>query len=355
MIVAAVLSPPAQRDVRADGFDQQISALQGQADGLTQQISTAQQESSAASTQAATVAQELAQTQAQTVAAQNVLDAANLRLAATTASLVATEAQLVNDRKQLGQLVVMMYQIRSNGTVTRALVDSQSFAQTMSTIESVAQVSDHMKSLVQDVQSREQRLTVLRQQQQTEQQQAAQAVASLQSLAAQQSAEQQEFQAEAGSLSGQAASLAAQLQGVVSHIGQVRAAQAAARAASIGAARILSGAIPPFANGARADYFPWGQCTWYVASLRDVTWNGDAWQWAGTAADQGMPEGMQPRVGAIVVFARGGAYSQLGHVAYVDAVNSATSFTVDEANFVGLGVVDRRYVPSLAGIEAFIY
>lgn len=355
MVLTAVLSPLAQRDARADIFDQQIGALQGQASSLTQQITSAQQQSSAASTQAAAVAQELAQTQAQTAAAQNVLEAANARLAATTALLVATEAQLVNDRKQLGQLVVMMYQIRANGTVTRALVDSQSFAQTMSTIESVAQVSDHMKSLVQDVQAREQKLTLLRAQQQTEQQLAAQAVASLQALAAQQSAEQQELQAEAGALGGQAAALTAQLQGVVSHIDQVRAAQAAARAAAIGAARILGGALPPFAFGARADYFPWGQCTWYVASLRTVSWNGDAWQWAGTAADQGMPEGMQPREGAIVVFARGGAYSQLGHVAYVDTVNSATSFTVDEGNYIGLGVVDRRFVPSLAGVEAFIY
>ena len=336
-------------------FDQQISALQGQANGITQQIASAQQQSSAASSQAAAVAQELAQTQAQASAAQAALDAANLRLAATTDALIATQAQLANDRQQLSQLVVTMYQIRADGTVTRALVDSQSFAQTMSTITSVGQVSDHMKSLVQDVQSREQQLTALRSQQQAEQRQAAAAVASLQALAAQQNVQQQELQQEAGSLSGQAAALTSQLQGVVAKISQVRAAQAAARAAAIGAARILGGALPPFAFGARADYFPWGQCTWYVASLRDVTWNGDAWQWASTAAAQGMPEGMRPRAGALVVFARGGLYSQFGHVAYVDTVNSPTSFTVDEGNYISLGVVDRRFIPSLAGVEAFIY
>lgn len=356
MTITAVLSPLAQQSSRADVFDDQISALQGTAGSLTQQIGAAQQGSSAATQQAAAVAQQLTQTQAQAAVAQHQLDDANARLAATTASLVATQAQLASDKQQLADIVVTLYRIRADGSVTRAIVDSKSFADTMATITSVSQVSDRMKTLVGDVQSREQQLVALQAQQHVEYQQAAQAVASLQALAAQQAVLEQELQAEAAAFSGQAATLAGQLQGVEGKITQVRAAQAAARAAAAaGSAHILNGAIPPFANGARDDYFPWGQCTWYVASLRDVTWNGDAWQWAGTAAAQGMSEGMQPAVGAIVVFARGGAYSQLGHVAYVEAVNGPYSFTVDEANMFGLGVVDRRYIPSLAGVSAFIY
>lgn len=351
----AALSPLAQHDAHADTFDDQIAALQSQANGITQQIGDAQQQSAAVTNQAATVAQALQLTQTQTAVAQQRLDEANARLAATTASLLATQAQLADDRKQLSQLVVTMYQIRNNGTVTRALVDSQSFAQTLSTITSVGQVSDHMKYLVQDVQTREDQLTALRKQQADEQAQATQAVASLQSLAAQQAAEQQQLQQEAAGLTGQAAVLTSQLQGVVTKIGQVRAAQAAAQAASIGAARILDGAIPPFGFGARGDSFPWGQCTWYAASLRDVSWSGDAWQWASTAANAGMAEGMQPRAGALVVFARGGAYSQFGHVAYVDSVSGPGSFIVDEGNYLGLGIVDRRLIPSLAGVETFIY
>jgi surface antigen len=355
VVAAAALSPLTERDARADSFDDQISALQSQANGITQQITNAQQQSAAATNEATLVAQALAQTQAQITVAQQRLDAANARLAATTASLVATQAQLADDRQQLSQLIVTMYQIRNNGTVTRALVDSQSFAQTLSTITSVGQVSDRMKSLVQDVQSREEQLVALRKQQADEQAQAAQAVASLQSLAAQQAAEQSQLQQEAANLSGQAASLASQLQGVVTKISQVQAAQAAARAASIGAAQVWDGAIPPFAFGARDDSFPWGQCTWYVASLRDVGWSGDAWQWAFTAASAGMPEGMQPRTGALVVFGRGGAYSQFGHVAYVESVSGPNSFTIDEGNFYGLGIVDKRFISSLAGVETFIY
>lgn len=353
--MAVIASPLSQRQARADSFDDQIAALQQQAQGITGQIGTLQQRSSSDTAQAAVVAQQLQQTQQQTAAAQAQLDAINAKLAATTASLIATQAQLAADKTQLSQLVVAMYNMRSDGTVTRAIVDSHSFAETMSAITSVIQVSDKVKSLVKDVQTREQQLSALRDEQQQEYNQAAQVVANLQVLAAQQAAQRQQLQEEASALSGQAGSLAAQLQAIEGRIGQVRAQQAAARAAAIGAVRILGGALPPFANGPKDDWFPWGQCTWYVASLRDVSWNGDAWQWAYTAASAGMPEGMQPRTGAIVVFARGGAYSGFGHVAYVVGVNGPTSFTVDEGNYYSLGVVDRRYIGSLAGVEAFIY
>ena len=353
--MALVASPLSQRAAHADSFDDQIAALQAQANGIALQIGSLRQLSASASAQASAVAHALAQTQQQTAAAQAQLDAINAKLAATTASLQATQAQLATDKAQLSQLVVAMYNMRSDGTVTRAIVDSHSFAETMSTITSVMQVSDHMKSLVGDVQTKEQHLSALHDEQQQEYNQASQVVASLQALASQQASQQQQLEAYASNLSGMAGGLGGQLQSIEGKISQVRAEQAAARSAAIGAVRILGGALPPFAYGPRADYFPWGQCTWYVASLRDVFWNGDAWQWAATAAAAGMPEGMQPRTGSLVVFARGGAYSEFGHVAYVVAVNGPTSFTVDEGNFYSLGVVDQRYIPSLAGVEAFIY
>lgn len=353
--MAVIASPLSQHQARADSFDDQIAALQQQAQSITGQIDTLQQLSSGATAQAAAVAQQLQQTQQQTAAAQAQLDAINVKLAATTASLVATQAELAADKQQLSQLVVAMYNMRSDGTVTRAIVDSHSFAETMSAITSMIQVSDKVKSLVKDVQTREQQLSALRDQQQQEYNQAAQVVANLQSLAAQQAAQQQQLQAYAGTLSGMAGDLGVQLQSIEGKIEQVRAEQAAARAAAIGAVRILGGALPPFAFGPKDDWFPWGQCTWYVASLRDVYWNGDAWQWGATAAAAGMSEGMQPRAGAIVVFNRGGLYSQFGHVAYVVSVNGPGSFTVNEGNYYSLGVVDQRFIPSLAGVETFIY
>lgn len=356
MTAASLLAPYAQQHAAADQFDDQIAALQAQAGALQQQARSLQQQSSAATAQALATQQALVATQTQLAGAQLQLDAANQRLAETTAALRATEAQLAADRQQLSQLTVAMYQLRSGGTVTAALVDSTSFVDAMQTLSSVNQVSSHMQTLVGEVRAKDDQLTALRAQQQAEQQQATQLVNTLNSLAAQQQAEEQQFQAEAGALSGQAASVVQQISGIQGQIGSVRAEQAAARAAaSAGDVRILGGALPPFAFGPKYDPFPWGQCTWYVASLRDVSWNGDAWVWASSAADAGAAEGMQPRTGAIVVFAAGGAYSSYGHVAYVVGVDGPRSFTVDEGNYLGLGIIDQRHIGSLAGVEAFIY
>ena len=356
VLLTSLMAPYAQHHAAADQFDEQIAALQQQAGALQQQAGALQQQSSAAAAQALATQQALAATQAQLATAQIQLDAANQRLAATTASLHDTETQLAADRQELSQLTVAMYQLRSNGTVTTALVDSKSFVDAMQTITSVSQVSSRTQTLVDEVRTKDEQLTALRATQQVEQQQATQLVNRLQRLAAQQHIEEQRFQEQAAALTGQAGSAIQQLHAVEGQIAGVRAEQAAARAAaSAGSVRILGGGLPPFAFGARDDPFPWGQCTWYVASLRDVSWNGDAWVWAWSAADAGAPEGMQPRTGAIAVFGPGGAYSGFGHVAYVVAVDSPTSFTVDEGNFLGLGVIDRRHIGSLSGVETFIY
>jgi LysM repeat protein len=104
-----------------------------------------------------------------------------------------------------------------------------------------------------------------------------------------------------------------------------------------------------------ADTFPYGQCTWYVAAHRDVSWGGDAVDWF-HAASRARPEGHVAVQGAIVVFDIGWA----GHVALVDHVNVDGSFVVSEMNYWadggGWGRVDHRIIsardPSIIG---FIY
>jgi surface antigen len=88
--------------------------------------------------------------------------------------------------------------------------------------------------------------------------------------------------------------------------------------------------------------------------LRDVPWSGDAWAWAGNAAGMGYTVSSTPRVGSIVVWGAGGGYSGFGHVAYVVSVTGPGSFVVDEANYIGLGVVDQRPVFGLGDVEGFI-
>ena len=96
--------------------------------------------------------------------------------------------------------------------------------------------------------------------------------------------------------------------------------------------------------GGYVDDFPFGQCTWWAAYNRPVTWNGNARDWLVNAAAQGVPTSNAPTVGAVAVFRPGGEYSVYGHVAVVVAVDS-TSYTVSEMNaYAGWGRVDTRTI-----------
>jgi hypothetical protein len=84
--------------------------------------------------------------------------------------------------------------------------------------------------------------------------------------------------------------------------------------------------------------FEWGNCTWWVAQRRAVTWLGNGGEWYANARAQGYEVGKKPLAGAILVRGGGGGY---GHVAYVESVDG-TSFTVSEMNVSGLGVLSTR-------------
>ena len=100
--------------------------------------------------------------------------------------------------------------------------------------------------------------------------------------------------------------------------------------------------------------FPVGWCTYYVATWRNVTWRGDAGWWYENAKAQGYAVGPTPKVGSIMVTWE----SYLGHVAYVEAVNSDGSWTVSEMNYVAFDVIDWRTIhPGQLGsrLVGFIY
>jgi surface antigen len=106
-------------------------------------------------------------------------------------------------------------------------------------------------------------------------------------------------------------------------------------------------AAPLFASvpaGGYPDRFPYGQCTWWAAYTRHVTWSGNAGDWLANAQAQGGTTNSTPSVGAIAVYRPGGGYSDLyGHVAVVIAVGPGT-YTVSEMNFIGWGQVSTRTV-----------
>jgi len=97
--------------------------------------------------------------------------------------------------------------------------------------------------------------------------------------------------------------------------------------------------------------FPWGYCTWWVASRRSVPWSGNAWQWYYNAQGMGYSTGKVPAPGSIMVSWE----SPIGHVAYVESVNG-DSFTISEMNYQGYGIVNRRTVsPGGVPLIGFIY
>lgn len=104
--------------------------------------------------------------------------------------------------------------------------------------------------------------------------------------------------------------------------------------------------------GSKANGYPYGYCTYYVATRRSVpaSW-GNAGLWLGSAQRAGYATGKAPVVGAIMVTRE----SWWGHVAFVESV-SGNSFTVAEMNYAGWGVVSRRSVSvGDSVIKGFVY
>jgi hypothetical protein len=103
--------------------------------------------------------------------------------------------------------------------------------------------------------------------------------------------------------------------------------------------------------------FDWGNCTWWVAQRRAVTWLGNGGEWYANARAQGYAVGEQPLPGAILVrqSASAGGY---GHVAYVESVDG-NSFTVSEMNVNGIGELTTRTYNTVSdpppGLIGYVY
>lgn len=113
---------------------------------------------------------------------------------------------------------------------------------------------------------------------------------------------------------------------------------------------VLNCCLGPYVN----NKFPAGWCTYFVATKRNVTWNGDAGYWYSNASAMGYPVGPTPKAGSIMVTWE----SWAGHVAYVESVNPDGSWVVTEMNWVAFGVIDQRTIkPGQLGAKlvGFIY
>jgi surface antigen len=88
----------------------------------------------------------------------------------------------------------------------------------------------------------------------------------------------------------------------------------------------------------------WGNCTWYVASYKNVNWRGNANRWMANAKAAGNAIGYNPSIGAIVQFEGRGYNPYYGHVGIVIDMTS-THIIVSDMNYRALGEVTTRKVP----------
>ncbi|MDD3794248.1 MAG: LysM peptidoglycan-binding domain-containing protein [Candidatus Gracilibacteria bacterium] len=101
--------------------------------------------------------------------------------------------------------------------------------------------------------------------------------------------------------------------------------------------------------------FYWGNCTWYVAQYKNVTWGGNANQWLSNARANGVSTGSTPKLGAIVQFTGTGYNPRYGHVGIVMEVKS-DHIIVSDMNYRKLNEITYRKVPlNDRSIDGYIY
>jgi surface antigen len=104
------------------------------------------------------------------------------------------------------------------------------------------------------------------------------------------------------------------------------------------------------------DTYDWGNCTYWAALLRQQaknpipnTW-GNAATWALNARLGGYLVDQTPSPGAIMQISN--VDKGLGHVAYVESVDTATgAWTISEMNVKGLDIVDTKTLPASAALD----
>lgn len=109
---------------------------------------------------------------------------------------------------------------------------------------------------------------------------------------------------------------------------------------------------PKIVNNGTGHLFPWGYCTWYVATKLHIPWGGNAKNWLANAEAYGAVISQTPAVGAIVVTTDNKRY---GHVAYIESIDE-NGFTVSEMNYQKFGKINTRWINKNSRIiRGFIY
>ncbi len=101
--------------------------------------------------------------------------------------------------------------------------------------------------------------------------------------------------------------------------------------------------------------FAWGNCTWYVAQHKSVSWRGNANQWMRNAKSAGVKTGQTPIPGAIIQFSGRGYNRSYGHVGIVADVTD-DEIIVKDMNYRSINEVTiRKISKNDSSIDGYIY
>lgn len=337
LAAVAVSLVPFGSQVQASTPDQ----LRAQRAQLVAQLQQLTGPRAGASSQLLAAEQALSAVQSQLAAVRGRLDGADARLLKLSQQIQDDQHTVSTAKVDLAQLVRATYVTSSADGFVTAILSADDFSQAMDRMKGAAHVTDEVRQLEVQLQSR-------------------------QTALAQERAQLQKDFADARTLESQLSDQDGRLMALVAQRDAAfRTLDGPARAIAQQIANIddqLAGTNQPkvSSSGSCGNHFAYGYCTYYVATRRCIPWFGDAWQWWGNAAAYGYPEGHTPAVGAVAVWGRYGS-SPDGHVAYVEAVGPndgvpAGSFLISEMNYSGWNRVDRRVVAdNAAGLIGFIY
>lgn len=105
----------------------------------------------------------------------------------------------------------------------------------------------------------------------------------------------------------------------------------------------------------KGNRFAWGNCTYFVANHKNVTWRGNANAWLRNAAAAGVPTGKNPTPGAIITFQGSGYNPYYGHVGLVVDVDG-NDVVIKDMNYRRLNEITiRRVAKSDPSIRGYIY
>lgn len=355
MAITGALQFGAPHIVKADQYDDQIRALQGQIDGYNQQAASLK-------AQADTLQTAIAELDAQKAVIQGQINLSQAKHDKLVAQINATEQKISATKEVLASTLADIY-VNGDTSALEMLASSNNIADYVDAQEYRSSVSDQIQASITEIKALK---TNLEGQQKDVDQ-----------VLSDQNAQRDQLQEK----TNEQANLLAQTQGneatyqnlISSANANISSLQAQQRAANAAASRKYGGTVtagsaghggyPSIWDNAAQDTMAdnWGmynrECVSYVSwrvynaygNMPFWGGRGNANQWPSNARAAGIPTGTTPKVGSAAVMSNG----YYGHVAWVEAVNGNT-VRVSQYNWDLAGHYSEMTI-SASAFDTYIY